>query len=100
MAIYKNSRFTNTYVYSDELNRDIVHLGIINEPKFQPSQDDLQIEIIQGDRLDLMAKRFYGDEALDWVILEANPQLSNPFDVRYGDIIRVPMPEKVRAMIE
>lgn len=99
MPIYKNSRFTESYVYSDERNRDIVHLDIIQEPRFSPSRDDLLVEVVQGDRVDLIAERFYGNENLDWVILEANPNLNSIIGLQYGTIIRVPLPEKVSDII-
>lgn len=99
MAIFKNSRYTGAYVFSDELDREIIFLDPLSEPKFSPSQDDLLIEISQGDRLDLLAERFYGDPALDWVILECNPNVRDPFGINVGDIVRVPIPEKVSEVI-
>ena len=99
MAIFKNSRFTDSFVYLDDLDEDIVFLEVIVAPRFSPSKDDLLLEIVSGDRLDLIAKKFYGDEVLDWVLLEANPNLKSPFDLKSGDILRVPLPEKVSDIL-
>lgn len=99
MAIYRHSRYTDSYVFADPQNRDIIHLDPIQEPTFSPAQDDLLVEINDGDRLDLLAHRFLGDATLDWVILEANPELKSPFDIVSGGIVRIPMPEKVGSIL-
>lgn len=100
MTVFQNSRYKGSYIYSDPYNRDIIHLDIIQGYKVLPSKDDLLMEFRDGDRLDILAKQLYGDEVLEWVILQANPQYSTPFDIKAGDIIRVPLPEKVRGLIE
>ena len=99
MGIFRNSRYTDSYIYADYRDRDIVFLDPIQEPRFNPSQDDLILEVVMGDRIDLIAERFYGDPALDWVILENNPNLDKPFGISAGDILRIPLPEKVRDLL-
>jgi phage tail protein X len=47
--------------------------------------------VIQGEDLDLLARRFYGSEDLWWRILDANP-LVYPLDVRAGDVLNLPAP--------
>jgi len=42
------------------------------------------------DRVDLVAKRFYGAEALWWVFADANPQIANWLSVPQGTVIRIP----------
>jgi hypothetical protein len=100
MAVYKGSRYKGSYVYADDQNRDIIYLDLIQEYKFLPSKEDLMIEFKQRDRLDLLAQELYGDPALEWVILQANPQYDSPLDIRPGDVINVPLPEKVSDIIE
>jgi hypothetical protein len=100
MSVFKNSRYKGSYIYSDNNNRDIIHLEIIQDYKVLPTKEDLLLEFRQGDRLDIIAKRLYGDEQLEWVILQANPQYDSPLEVKAGDIINVPVPEKVRDLIE
>lgn len=95
MAIYNNSRFAGSYTYQDDNNRDIVFLDPIREAQFKPETDDLLIQFEDGMRLDILAKELYGDEQLEWVILDANPQYLSPFDIKSGDLLYVPLPEKV-----
>jgi phage tail protein X len=44
----------------------------------------------QYDRVDLLARRFYGSEALWWLFAEANPQIANWLFVPSGTVIRIP----------
>lgn len=37
--------------------------------------------VSEGDRLDLLAHRFYGDPIKYWLILDANPDVLNPFQL-------------------
>lgn len=42
------------------------------------------------DRVDLLARRFYGDEQLWWLFADANPQVTNWLFVPSGTVIRLP----------
>jgi nucleoid-associated protein YgaU len=45
----------------------------------------------EGERLDQLASRFYGDPQKYWLILDANPEELNPFRLlRTGHRIRIP----------
>ncbi len=44
-----------------------------------------------GETVELLARRFFGDERLWWRLLDANP-LIHPFDLEPGDVINVPRP--------
>jgi nucleoid-associated protein YgaU len=47
--------------------------------------------VIQGESIDLLARRFYGDEKLWWRILAANPVVY-PLDIQAGDLLSLPAP--------
>jgi phage tail protein X len=99
VGIFKGSRYKGSYIYADKYNRDIIFLDILQDYKFLPSEEDLIVEFRDGDRLDILAYRLYGDECLSWVILQANPQYDSFFDIKAGDFINVPLPEKVRDIL-
>lgn len=42
------------------------------------------------DRLDRIASRYLGDPLLWWKIMDANPIIQNPSDIRPGTQIRIP----------
>lgn len=43
-----------------------------------------------GDRVDLIAARNYGDETMWWVLADANPQVLDWTAVPTGTIVRIP----------
>ena len=49
------------------------------------------IRLEEGDRLDLMALRLYGDERFWWKIADANPEILDWTDLAVGTILRVPV---------
>ena len=52
--------------------------------------------VSEGDRLDQLAARFYGDPTKYWLILDANPDTLNPFDLlQPGIAINVPQNELI-----
>lgn len=52
-------------------------------------------------RLDKVAKRYYGNEFFDFLILWGNPQYLSEFDIEDGDLIRIPFPlEKAKSDYE
>lgn len=44
----------------------------------------------QGDRLDRLASQKLGSPLLWWKIMDANPMIQNPSDIRPGTEIRIP----------
>ena len=44
-------------------------------PEIGPSESDIYVETEFGDRLDLLANRFYGDVTLYWIISISNPDV-------------------------
>jgi nucleoid-associated protein YgaU len=45
---------------------------------------------VEGDRIDLLSKNFYGRSDLWWHIMDINPQILNPFEIAPGTQIRIP----------
>jgi nucleoid-associated protein YgaU len=51
----------------------------------------LEHVVVGGERLDQLAARFYGDPTRYWLLLDANPDVLNPFALlESGRRIRVP----------
>jgi nucleoid-associated protein YgaU len=44
----------------------------------------------QGDRIDALAREFYGDEYQWWMIARANPEILHWDSIEPGTIIRIP----------
>ena len=90
--IFVNSRYTGARAYIDETT-STVYAGF--ECREIPAQEgDIMYQFKQGDRLDLLAKNYYGSTQLKWIILYANPTYMTEFDIQVGDYIRIPHPDR------
>lgn len=59
-------------------------------PKIEPSESDYYVYTSEEDRLDLLAKQFYGDATLWWIISTANNVPHNSIYVPVGTQLRIP----------
>ena len=60
-------------------------------PIVKPSDTDLYIISEKGDRLDLLANKYYGDQTMWWIIATANNINDATFYVEPGIQLRIPM---------
>lgn len=74
---------------SDGKERTVRRLTTVMYPKFH-TNNDTRIMSQDGDRLDLLAKEFYGDERLWFVIARANDLGKGSMNVPPGIIIVIP----------
>ena len=59
-------------------------------PKIKPSNDDLYIISEGGDRLDILASKYYGDKTLWWIIATANNLNDASLSITPGTQMRIP----------
>lgn len=83
----------NRYTYVDILkeadtNRSYMESTIY--PKIKPSDNDFYIISEDGDRLDLLAKRYYDNPAMWWIIAVANNLNDANLYVETGKQLRIP----------
>lgn len=45
---------------------------------------------VEGDRMDILAHKFYGNPAMWWKIMDYNPEINDTFDIPVGTTIRIP----------
>lgn len=64
-------------------------------PTIPVQNDDLQYTVQSGDRIDLLANRFYSDPVLWWVIASANSLDLMPSDLISNATLRIPSPRYV-----
>lgn len=96
--IYKGSRFTDSYLLRDTTSEpSYLSIAQIN---YEPHSSDRVYEVKAGDRLDLLAHKFYGDSQLHWIILYANPEYSHANEIESGDVLTIPSPERVGELFE
>lgn len=65
----------------------------VTYPEIPPSENDIWVETEFGDRLDLLANRFYQDVTLYWIISIANPNIIDmgSLFIKEGSQIRIPI---------
>jgi hypothetical protein len=89
--IYKNSRYTKTNLFNNEGELTFRRRTRMNFSK----TGSIPYRFKDGDRLYNLARDYYGDSQLWWVILDANPQYRAEIDIKYGDVLILPSPEEV-----
>lgn len=64
------------------------------QPKreIKPALTDVIHTLKLGERLDNISEKYYGDKLLSEIIMWANPQYLNEFDIPFGAKIRIPLP--------
>ena len=85
-------RFLNRKSKKDKDNKSTTYYKNVKYPTIELSQQDVYITAGVNQRLDLLAKKFYNDVELWWVINIANPNLV-PRDSIYipiGAQVRIP----------
>jgi len=67
-------------------------------PELTPSANDIYYTVIGTDRIDTIAKKFFKNENMWWVIAHANDLRLLPMDLKVGARIRIPDPREVRNL--
>lgn len=91
MTVYKNSRLVGSRVFADddgELFLEPTVSFIAHDPR------DKIYMFKDSDRLDLLAQDFYGNPQLHHIILRANPRYMHEFEIKTGDKLIIPSPER------
>ena len=83
----------NRYSYSKILKTNDTNKQYLEStiyPKIKPTDDDLYIISEAGDRLDILANKYYKDKTKWWIIATANNINDATFYVEAGLQLRIP----------
>ena len=69
-------------------------------PKIEKSADDIYIIARHGDRLDLLAYEYYGDQSHWWVLAQANNIGKGTFAIKPGIRVRIPSKKEYYELIK
>ena len=97
MSIHVGSRYIRTPIYAR--NGQSFIFNIRDKFKFN-SENSTYYTVVQGDTIDGIAYKFYGNAKLYWAILDANPQLQSELDISIGDVLMIPDFEEVSRVSE
>jgi len=84
---------SNRYANIPELKSKFIqkrYLSSVIYPKIKPTDNDVYIISEQGDRLDLLAHKYYGDVGLWWIIAVANNLNEATISIEEGLQLRIP----------
>ena len=84
MAVYENSRYLQTTIYSRIPSKTTM---------FQLRQRH------NFNEDNYTSYQFYGNCALRWAILDANPKYRTEWDIENGDVINIPDYEEVVELV-
>lgn len=90
--IFTGSRLEGCKLLYDHDN-DMTHIAYI-DLDVPSNEGDLVYKFKIGDRLDLLANRFYNDPQKGWMILQANPEYTNACEIKVGDNLVIPQKDK------
>jgi phage tail protein X len=98
MPVQPDSRYANLPLLAvtapDGSQRNVVELRLQGQVT---GVQTTAYRVLRGDVVDLVARRFYGDEDIWWRILDANP-LVYPLDIKAGDVLQLPTPGAATAI--
>jgi len=88
--VFKGSRYSATEVVElrgpDDRVRRTLAIRVI-----APAPGALDQTVVEGERLDTLAARFYGEPTKYWLLLDGNPDTLNPFElISPGATVHVP----------
>lgn len=84
----ETSRHRFAVKYRDQTD-GVLYRGTRPNMEFKVKDTDVFHVMAEGERLDLLAYRYYADPALWWVIADAN-DIKNPLRVAVGKRLRIP----------
>jgi nucleoid-associated protein YgaU len=88
--IFKGSRYSSAEVITS-VDADGRSVRVLSARAIPPAPGALEYIVSEGDRLDSLATRFYAEPTRYWLILDANPEPLNPFELlEPGRPIQVP----------
>ncbi|MCY1019286.1 LysM peptidoglycan-binding domain-containing protein [Pyxidicoccus sp. MSG2] len=88
--LYRGSRYAGTEVI-EPVNSQGEHPRVLALRRLEPSPGVIEHVVLEGERLDHLAHRFYDDPKKYWLLLDANPGELNPFELlKPGRRIQVP----------
>ena len=88
--VFKGSRYSKTDVITP-LNSAGQSPRVLAARSIPEARGVIEHVVVEGERLDHIAQRYYGDPKKSWLILDANPDELNPLNLlQPGRRLKVP----------
>ena len=92
MAVFRDSRYVKTSAYVRDGGTLI--LDIRKKNYFDVSKSTFYT-VVQGDTIDGIAYKKYGNAQLWWAIMDANPHYQSEIEIKPGDVLTIPSFDEV-----
>ena len=93
------NRYRNTQTLKSQSGKRYLINSVY--PDIPVTEDDIYVIVTAGDRYDVLADQFYGDQSLWWIIAAANNSKKDSFIPTLGTQIRIPAdPGLVRDLFD
>lgn len=97
MAVFQGSRYVKTSAYVRR--GETLILNMREKAHFNESLCSFYT-VVQGDTIDGIAHKQYGNAQLWWAIMDANPVYQSEIEIKAGDVIKIPPYEEVVRLSE
>lgn len=97
MSVFQGSRFIKTSAY---VRRGETLILSIRERNHFNEADCEYYTVVQGDTIDGIAYKYYGNAQLWWAIMDANPVYQCEIEIKAGDVLKIPPFDKVVMLSE
>ena len=78
---------------------DIEFFDIVDLPAYTSSQDDIKHVVSDGDRMDLLAFKYYQDSALHWALTWANDMDLASSELYSGQVLAIPSVAHLQSVL-
>ena len=97
MSVFQGSRYVKTSAYVRR--GETLVLSIRNRNHFDASKATFYT-VVQGDTIDGIAYKQYGNAQLWWAIMDANPLYQSEIEIKPGDVLVIPPFDEVVKVSE
>ena len=87
MSVFQGSRYVNTSAYVRR--GETLVLDIRSRNQFDAEKSTFYT-VVQGDTIDGIAYKQYGNAQLWWAIMDANPLYQSEIEIKPGDVLMIP----------
>lgn len=96
MPVFQDSRYVKTSAYVRR--GETLILSIRNRNRFDMGKATFYT-VVQGDTIDGIAYKQYGNAQLWWAIMDANPVYQSELEIKPGDVLAIPSYDEVVTLI-
>lgn len=94
--MFENSRYLRTSQYNRGGETPLLKI----RKRFNfPKTECTMYQVMEGDTIDYLALKFFGNTRLGWAIMDANPKYRTELDIEAGDYIYIPPYESVVSIV-